>query len=386
MATNSFTLTSDASVALNQLTFASNAQIGTLPLVTTYNLPFTSDATIVAPAPPGPGFIGLPPNACDIASPCVDPSSPVANFSAEQPDQYLYIGYSFDPFIPNLGNEFVSTGCIGTCIAGTQVDADMCAQSQQVFCQTSDPNTGNVGGGGYRQPGGNPVNIFVNNPVSCTGAKCPDGLSFTYTVPFGRVAGYSQIQADSIAFKFACAQARTHIVCLSNLEPGSPCVGSNYVGVITASGNTVDNFFSSNLWQVVSGSMPPGLSFPSGFGGPSIMITGTPTQSGVFPFSVRITTPSGDYMQKSFSFCVIGMTFMGSTDPDNQNLPDGSQGQSYNVTLTTASCATPPVNWQVTSGQLPPGLSLDQTTGIISGTPTQSGKFAFTITLQTQAT
>jgi hypothetical protein len=42
-----------------------------------------------------------------------------------------------------------------------------------------------------------------------------------------------------------------------------------------------------------------------------------------------------------------------------------------------ASGGTPPYSWTVTSGNLPPGLTLNASTGSIDGTPTQNGTFSF---------
>jgi hypothetical protein len=53
-------------------------------------------------------------------------------------------------------------------------------------------------------------------------------------------------------------------------------------------------------------------------------------------------------------------------------------GSAYAQSL--AATGTAPITWSVTSGALPAGLSLGSSTGIISGIPTATGVFTFTIT------
>ena len=53
-------------------------------------------------------------------------------------------------------------------------------------------------------------------------------------------------------------------------------------------------------------------------------------------------------------------------------LPPGTVGSSYSATLN-ASDGTPSYTWSITSGSLPSGLSLDPSTGAITGSPTSSG-------------
>lgn len=55
-------------------------------------------------------------------------------------------------------------------------------------------------------------------------------------------------------------------------------------------------------------------------------------------------------------------------------------GTAYSVTMSIGQTA----KWSITSGQLPPGLSLNATTGLLSGTPTQADSFSFNVTATPQ--
>jgi hypothetical protein len=61
-------------------------------------------------------------------------------------------------------------------------------------------------------------------------------------------------------------------------------------------------------------------------------------------------------------------------------LPNGNSNGRYVATLQTARSGGGPVTWSVTAGSLPPGLVLDPTTGVVTGTPTGQGTFSFTAT------
>ena len=66
------------------------------------------------------------------------------------------------------------------------------------------------------------------------------------------------------------------------------------------------------------------------------------------------------------------------------SLPGGSIGVPYSQNLAVSG-GQPPYKWTNTSGTLPPGLKL-ATNGMISGTPTNSGVFNFTVNVTDAAT
>ena len=60
-----------------------------------------------------------------------------------------------------------------------------------------------------------------------------------------------------------------------------------------------------------------------------------------------------------------------------ESLPDGMEGEAYSNRLTAKGTA--PITWSIVSGVLPEGLSLNENTGEISGTPVGEGTEVFTV-------
>lgn len=301
---------------------------------------------------------------CCVASTCFDPSNPIANLTAENPDPEIFIGYNFGGGVigpPNLGWNFVSTGCVGSCLSTiSQADADLCAQGQQVLCDTGNPNKGG-GGGGWKDPNGNPPPVFGNAAQHCD-ILCPDGLTFRFNVSANQFQSFSQAYSNLVAQSVACLAGQTERMCLSSLPNG--CLNQAYSGEISSEGGTEPFTFS-----MISGSLPPGLFLSitdQGFA----LIEGTPTTPGNFSFTVRLTDRFGIFMQKTYTIAILGIT----------NSPtSGTLNSAYNFSFTAAG-GTPPYTYSIVAGALPAGLSMDSS-GNITGTPTAAGTTGFSVSI-----
>ncbi len=127
-------------------------------------------------------------------------------------------------------------------------------------------------------------------------------------------------------------------------------------------------------WSVLAGSsLPPGLSLNSSTG----MLSGTPTTVGTYNFLVQAADAAN-----SANFGIRNLTLtVTDVSITTNSLPYGNVGTPYNQTLT-ATGGTGPYTWSMGPGFssfLPPGLLLNATTGVLSGTPSSGGLFAFAI-------
>jgi hypothetical protein len=198
----------------------------------------------------------------------------------------------------------------------------------------------------------------------------------------------------------------------ASLAPSLSCAGAPTGGTVQgglcvlASGQTTaPNGYSVTIalvgsrgqgpttWSLVAGSLPPGLTMPTAQPGTTTVITGNPTQTGTFNFTIKGRAPSGPVVTPATRAYQITITTQGPPDKLVCNaagdflisgtcvLPDAITGQPYQASLPTSHAAGGTLS--VVAGALPAGLSLSAhftgSAGTISGTPTAVGGSNFTV-------
>ncbi len=146
-------------------------------------------------------------------------------------------------------------------------------------------------------------------------------------------------------------------------------LGSPYSEVVSASGGA-----APYTYAVTAGALPPGLMLNGATG----EIAGTLTTIGSFDFTITATDAN---------FCVVSLPYtivVGAQGCPTLSLAPAVLApmfvdEPYAQTFV-ASGGNAPYTYAVTGGSLPDGLTLDSQTGLLAGTPTTLGPFAFQIT------
>jgi putative Ig domain-containing protein/uncharacterized protein DUF5977 len=301
-------------------------------------------------------------NAC---LPCND--FPIENLSAESDDLPDFLGVYNLLDDPPIGTLWLRRGCKEWCFSTvSQAAADECATQQAQLCAWNGGG-GDGNGGFWREPPGTPRIIYHSAAQNCSPCS-----GVNYHLPFGAILSViSQADADARAASL-CVRLASRIDACFTLPKACFSDAEEYDFFLQIGGGDQPWTFS-----LVSGE-PGGLTLLS-----NGELFGFPAAGGSFPFTVLAVDSSGVEVTLNLTLVVIEITTPVA-------LPDASVGAAYSETLLQSG-GVAPISWQVTDGVLPPGLTLDETTGIISGTPTldptppTDNIYIFTLTMQDQS-
>jgi hypothetical protein len=198
--------------------------------------------------------------------------------------------------------------------------------------------------------------------------------SVVYTAPSTvAVATSATITATSVANTTITATQSISLVAVLTITTTSlpaGILGVAYDSFINAAGAP-----APFTWTIISGSLPPGLTFQTTSTSTSAEITGTPTVLGTSNFTVQVEDSSDAIVTQALSIVINKPPPLSVA---TASLQSGTVGLAYSQTLG-ASSGVQPYTWSLAGGTLlPPGLSLSSS-GVISGTPIATGTTNFTV-------
>lgn len=200
------------------------------------------------------------------------------------------------------------------------------------------------------------LELSVNNTTGVV-SVVNAAVAGTYLVEVAATNSCGQKRIASFSVSATCPS--TTLGALANGQAGVA-----YNRTITASPAAAGYAF-----EVVSGALPQGLALDESTG----VVTGVPTATGTFNFSVRATSSGGCSGVRAYSLVIScpAVTITPAT------LPAATAGIAYNQVLSVAPAGN--YSFLVSMGSLPPGLKLDAATGVLSGTPTMKGSYYISV-------
>ena len=204
--------------------------------------------------------------------------------------------------------------------------------------------------------------IANNNPTYYSASGLPPGLSCNGAT--GLISGTPtqtgtfsvKVQAKNIIGSTASATV------VFTIAAGAITSATRVQGVIGVLGSYQILADNSPTWRSATG-LPSGLNYVGDTG----VISGTPTQTGTFSVNVQARNLYGT------ASAIITLTFTSGAIISATSV-QGVVGAPFNYQIIADNNPT----WRSATG-LPPGLSCDGASGIISGTPTQTGTFGVNV-------
>jgi putative Ig domain-containing protein len=217
-----------------------------------------------------------------------------------------------------------------------------------------------------------PEGLNLDSKTGAISGKPKATGTSSFTVRVRDTGGASDTQALSITINPTAPPPNPPSITTTTLPAGTE--GQFYNQTVQATGGT-----GALTWSISAGALPANLDLNPTNGA----IFGTPTAAGTSSFTVRVQDAGGLADTQALSITINPATPPpGPPTITTTALQDGTIGQDYNQTLH-ATGGVGSLTWSISAGNLPAGLELNQTTGVISGTPiVPDGTSTFTVRVQ----
>ncbi|MEY4477679.1 MAG: hypothetical protein RJA31_1183, partial [Actinomycetota bacterium] len=235
--------------------------------------------------------------------------------------------------------------------------------TSSTFSYSTSSSVSSADTAGYPAPtysvsaGAIPTGMTLNSSTGAISGSPTSTGEHTFRVTATNVFGTSQSAVQSITVNRA-----------PTFSPGDPLIVMTAVRGSAFSDSVSATAYPAATYEVTSGDMPPGLILNTETG----TVSGVPSAIGEYEFGITASNVEGS--ATTYSTITVGSTPVIYVE----DVPSpGFVGDSfYGEVLATGY---PSVYYEIASGEMPPGLYLDEDSGEILGTPTDAGLYSFTI-------
>jgi PKD repeat protein len=169
------------------------------------------------------------------------------------------------------------------------------------------------------------------------------------------------------------SDAKTFEIITLGLPDG--IAGENYTGVIAADGGN-----PSYAYSVSVGDLPAGIVMDPASG----EFSGVPVSAGSFPITLQVQDSSEPPAVASREAVILVHGPASTLTMHTTSLAGATTNSPY-FSGVVASGGVPDLTFRIAMGNLPPGISLNAANGELSGAPTTSGTFSFTVEVSDSA-
>jgi len=249
------------------------------------------------------------------------------------------------------------------------VSSPLLAQTQLAITNTSLPY------GGVGQDYIAPITVTGSEDYAISVSPSPPAPGLFFNTDLNRIEGDPTTPgAFSVTIKVIDRQtqntaSKTLTIDVMEISTPTSLPGGSTCSFYSQSFSVSDGPPPPYNWSFSNSAPPPGLTINATSG----VLSGTPTASGPFSFTIEALSPSANvFATQTFSLNVSSLCFFDTT------LPNGDVNSFYRESLVVSG-GVAPLAWSVHTGGLPTGVNIDPTSGLLSGTPTVAGPYTFSI-------
>ena len=219
-------------------------------------------------------------------------------------------------------------------------------------------------------------------PYQFSSTGLPPGLSATSSATSTTISGnpsaagsynitVTGTDANGLTAAYPYTLSVIGALTIAGTPPATGNVGTPYTGSVAASGGT-----GPYTYALAAGSLPAGVTLKTATG----IISGTPTlaqsKTGI---RIKVTDSTGaTFTSNAFSITIAAVQALAISGNPPTTVQEGA---SYSAQYG-ASGGVQPYTFSLLSGSLPTGLSLDPSSGLISGVPATGSHGTYTFTVK----